>query len=166
MAGGYCMQLSVYECACSKPANSKIHQRKYWHVHYVRWNKKKEGYTHNIQLCKDLSGVENFDEISLSQTVKEIEAFLCFCIFGENSKIQNDRHFWKEEHLWNLSWVYCLDTLWGENFDEIAPSLTVKEIKAFLCKKATWPYVPRPAMALAVLGSDIEGQSFLCLQRT
>ena len=26
----------------------------------------------------------------------------------------------------------------------------VKEIEAFLCKKATWPYVPRPVMALAV----------------
>ena len=31
-------------------------------------------------------GVENFDEIALSLTVKEIEAFLCFRIFGENSK--------------------------------------------------------------------------------
>ena len=31
-------------------------------------------------------GVENFDEIPLSCTVKEIEANLCFSIFGENSK--------------------------------------------------------------------------------
>ena len=30
--------------------------------------------------------VENFDEIALSRTVKEIEAILCFSIFGENSK--------------------------------------------------------------------------------
>ena len=30
--------------------------------------------------------VENFDEISLSRTVKEIEANLCFSIFGKNSK--------------------------------------------------------------------------------
>ena len=30
--------------------------------------------------------VENFDEIALSRTVKEIEANLCFAIFGENSK--------------------------------------------------------------------------------
>ena len=37
--------------------------------------------------------VENFDEIALSRTVKEIEAILCFSIFGENSKIQNGRHF-------------------------------------------------------------------------
>ena len=37
--------------------------------------------------------VENFNEIALSRTVKEIEANLCFAIFGKNSKIQNDCHF-------------------------------------------------------------------------
>ena len=30
--------------------------------------------------------VKNFDEIALSRTVKEIEAILCFAIFGKNSK--------------------------------------------------------------------------------
>ena len=30
--------------------------------------------------------VENFAEIALSRTVKEIEANLCFAIFSENSK--------------------------------------------------------------------------------
>ena len=40
---------------------------------------------------------ENFDEIALSRTVKEIEANLCFSIFGKNSKIQNGRHFWGGE---------------------------------------------------------------------
>ena len=37
----------------------------------------------------DTLWVENFDEIALSRTVKEIEAILCFAIFGkkfENSK--------------------------------------------------------------------------------
>ena len=34
----------------------------------------------------DTLWVENFDEIALSHTVKEIEANLCFAIFGENSK--------------------------------------------------------------------------------
>ena len=29
---------------------------------------------------------DNFDEIVLSRTVKEIEANLCFAIFGKNSK--------------------------------------------------------------------------------
>ena len=41
--------------------------------------------------------VENFDEIALSRTVKEIEGILCFSILGENSKIQNGRHFWGGE---------------------------------------------------------------------
>ena len=31
--------------------------------------------------------VENFDEIAVSHTGKEIEAILCFAIFGKNSKI-------------------------------------------------------------------------------
>ena len=38
-----------------------------------------------------------FAEIALSRTVKEIEANLCFAIFGKNSKIQNGRHFWGGE---------------------------------------------------------------------
>ena len=36
-------------------------------------------------------GVENFDEIALSPTVKEIEAILCFRTFS--TKIKNGRHF-------------------------------------------------------------------------
>ena len=42
--------------------------------------------------CSDTLWVENFDEIALSGTVKEIEGNLCFAIFGKNSKIQNGRH--------------------------------------------------------------------------
>ena len=34
----------------------------------------------------DTLWVENFDEIALSRTVKEIEANLCFAIFGKYSK--------------------------------------------------------------------------------
>ena len=49
------------------------------------------------QCTLDTLGVENFNKIALSRTVKEIEANLRFCIFGENSKIQNGRHFWGEE---------------------------------------------------------------------
>ena len=41
--------------------------------------------------------VENFDEIPLSRTVKEIEANLSFAIFGINLKIQNGHHFWGGE---------------------------------------------------------------------
>ena len=75
--------------------------------------------------------VENFAEIALSRTVKEIEANLCFAIFGKNSKIQNSRHFWGGEIF--LKIANSLDTLWVENFDEIALSRTVKEIEANLC---------------------------------
>ena len=81
----------------------------------------------------DTLWVENFDEIPLSRTVKEIEAILCFAIFGKNSKNQNGRHFWGGEHFFKLQRVHSLDTLWVENFDEIALSRTVKEIEANLC---------------------------------
>ena len=46
----------------------------------------------------DTLWVENFDEIALSRTVKEIQANLCFAIFGKNSKMQNGRHFWGGEN--------------------------------------------------------------------
>ena len=77
--------------------------------------------------------VKNFDEIALSRTVKEIQAILCFSIFGENSKIQNGRHFGEGKFFWKLPIVHSSYTLWVENFDEIALSRTVKEIQAILC---------------------------------
>ena len=40
----------------------------------------------------------NFAEITLSHTVKETDAYLCFAISGKNLKIQNGRHFWGEEN--------------------------------------------------------------------
>ena len=73
----------------------------------------------------DTPWVENFDEIALSRTVKEIEAILCFAIFGNNSKIQNGRHFWGGENFLKLPRVHCSDTLLLDNFDEIALSGTV-----------------------------------------
>ena len=81
----------------------------------------------------DTLWVENFDEIALSRTVKEIEAILCFAIFGKKSKNQNGRHFWGGENFFKLQRVHSLDTLWVENFDEIALSRTVKEIEPNLC---------------------------------
>ena len=81
----------------------------------------------------DTLWVENFGEIALSRTVKEIEAILCFAIFGKNSKIQNGCHFWGGENFLKLPRVHCSDTLWVENLDEIALSHTVKEIEANLC---------------------------------
>ena len=77
--------------------------------------------------------VENFDEVTLSCTVKKIEANFCFSIFGKNSKIQNGRHFWGGENFWKLPRVHCSDTLWVENFDEMALCHTVKEIEANSC---------------------------------
>ena len=61
-----------------------------------------------LENCKklhllDTLWVENFDEIALSRTVKEIEANLCFAIFGKNSKIQNGRHFWGGENFWKIA---------------------------------------------------------------
>ena len=59
---------------------------------------------------------------------------MCFCIFGENSKNQNGRHFWGEENILKITkTTYCLDNLWVENFDEITLSRTVTEIEANLC---------------------------------
>ena len=100
----------------------------------------------------DTLWVENFDEIALSRTVKEIEVNLCFAIFGKNSKIQNGRHFWGGEnllvfcHFWQkfkmaaifgegkifgkLHRLHSLDTLWVKNSVKIALSLTVSEILA------------------------------------
>ena len=54
------------------------------------------GKLHRV-VCRDTLWFENFDEIAQPRTVKEIEANLCFSIFGKISKIQNGRHFWGEE---------------------------------------------------------------------
>ena len=40
----------------------------------------------SCQYTLDTLGIENFDEIPPTPTVKEIQANLCFSIFGENSK--------------------------------------------------------------------------------
>ena len=66
--------------------------------------------------CLDTLWVENFDEIALSRTVKEIEANLCFSIFDKNSKIQNGRHFGGEENFFENCRVHFSDTLWVEKF--------------------------------------------------
>ena len=81
----------------------------------------------------DTLWVENFDEIALSRTVKEIEANLCFAIFGKNLKIQNGRHFRGGEIFFKIAKNTMVKYLWVENFDEIALSRMVKEIEANLC---------------------------------
>ena len=52
--------------------------------------------------CKCTLGLENFDEIALYLTVKEIEAILCFATFGKNSKIQNGCHFSKHNFFFEI----------------------------------------------------------------
>ena len=44
-----------------------------------------------------INWVENLEEITLSCTVKKIEANFCFSIVSKNLKIQNGRHFWEEQ---------------------------------------------------------------------
>ena len=66
--------------------------------------------------CSDTLWVENFDEITLSGTVKEIEANLCFAIFGKNSKIQNGRHFWGGENFWKIAKIAFLRYPVGRKF--------------------------------------------------
>ena len=60
--------------------------------------------------------VENFDEIALSGTVKEIGGNLCFAIFGKNSKIQNGRHFWGGENFWKIAKIAFLRYPVGRKF--------------------------------------------------
>ena len=64
----------------------------------------------------DTLWVENFDEIALSRTVKEIEANLCFTIFGKNSKIQNGRHFWGGENFLKIAKIAFLRYPVGRKF--------------------------------------------------
>ena len=90
-----------------------------------------QGY--NGQIPCGLKMVENFDEIALSRMVKEIQANLCFAIFGKYSKIQNSRHFWGGENFWKIAKITFLRYPVGENFDEIALSRTVKEIEPNSC---------------------------------
>ena len=81
----------------------------------------------------DTLWVENFDEIALSRTVKEIEANLRFAIFGKNSKIQNGRHFWGGENFLKIAKIAFLKYPVGRKFRRNALSHTVKEIEANLC---------------------------------
>ena len=86
----------------------------------------------------DTLWIENFDEITLSRTVKKIEENSCFAIFGKNSKIQNGRHFWGGENFLKIAKSTFLRYPMGQKFDEIALSRTVKEIEANLCFAIFW----------------------------
>ena len=62
--------------------------------------------------------VENFDEIALSRTVKEIEANLCFAIFGKNLKIENGRHFGGGENFLKIVTITFLRYPVGRKFQQ------------------------------------------------
>ena len=66
--------------------------------------------------CSDTLWVENFAEIALSRMVKEIEANLCFTIFGKNSNIQNGRHFWGGENFLKIAKITFLIYPVGRKF--------------------------------------------------
>ena len=81
----------------------------------------------------DTLWIENFDEIALSRTVKEIEANLCFAIFGKNSKIQNGRHFWGGENFLKIAKSTFLRYPVGRKFRRNRSISHIKEIEAYLC---------------------------------
>ena len=71
----------------------------------------------------DTLWVENFDEIAISRTVKEIEANLCFAILGKNSKIQNGRQFWGGENFLKIAKVTFFRYPAGRQFQRICSIL-------------------------------------------
>ena len=71
--------------------------------------------------CSDTLRLENVDEIALSRTVKEIEANLCFTIFGKNSKIQNGLHFWGGENFLKIAKITFLRYPVGRKFRRNRP---------------------------------------------
>ena len=78
----------------------------------------------------DTLRVENFAEIALSRTVKEIEANLCFAIFGKSRKFKMAAIFGEGKIFGKLHRLHSLDTLWVKNSVKIALSPTVSEILA------------------------------------
>ena len=78
--------------------------------------------------------VKNFDKITLSCTVKEIEANFRFFNFWQ--KFENSKwlpFLGRGNFFLNCQEYITQDTLWIKNFDKIALSCTVKEIVANLC---------------------------------
>ena len=74
--------------------------------------------------------VENFDEIALSRTVKEMKQICVLPFLAKIRKFKMAAIFGEGKIFGKLQRLHSLDTLWVENFDEIALSRTVKEIEA------------------------------------
>ena len=88
-----------------------------------------KNFSDKLGLVDDLDTlwVENFDEIALSCSVKEIAKFLCFAFFTKNSKIQNGG---SKKFFGQMGTVDDLDTLWAENFNNLSLSHYIKGIEA------------------------------------
>ena len=83
----------------------------------------------------DTLWVENFDEIALSRTVKEIEANLCFAIFGKNSKIKFKL---KRVFLcWGCGCGFLIISVFYENTEE----RRIISVKKLYHRKAKWTRV-------------------------
>ena len=80
--------------------------------------------------CSDTLWVENFDEIALSGTVKEIEGEFVFCHFWQKFENSKWPPFLGRGKFLEIAKSTMLRYPVGENFDEIALSGTVKEIEA------------------------------------
>ena len=63
------------------------------------------------QVFTDALWVKNFAEFTLSSTVFDIQAFLCFATFAKNLKIQNGHHFWRDKkaslHRYPVGQKFC-----------------------------------------------------------
>ena len=75
--------------------NSKIQNGRHSGEWDIRWNLEWLVFTDTLR-------IKNFAEITLSRTVYEIQAFLCFAIFVKNFEIQNGRHFWRDKFFWKI----------------------------------------------------------------
>ena len=66
--------------------------------------------------CSDTLWVENFDEIALSRTVKEIEANLCFAIFWQKFENSKWPPFLARQNFWKIAKIAFLRYPVGRKF--------------------------------------------------
>ena len=83
---------------------------------------------------------------------------MCFAIVGKNSKIQNGCHFGEGKIFLKLQRLHSLDTLWIENFDEIALSRMVKE-KNENFNEITLFCTVKASLCFAIFGKNLKIQN-------
>ena len=87
----------------------------------------------------DTLWVENFNEIALSHTVKGDRSKFVFCHFWPKFENSKWLPFLRRGKFFENCRVHFLDTLWVENFDEIALSRTVKGDRSKFVFCHFWP---------------------------